>query len=183
MALRTRDESLKRNHSRATRQRRAIPFWSRIDRTGGKDACWPWTFARNKCGYGRYDIWDPEEKKRLNFYAHRYAYQDHFKKVVTSDLRVCHRCDNPPCCNPGHLFVGTDADNIRDRDQKGRTSKGPVRSGEKHSQAKLTWPIVRLIRSSKMSAHKLGPRLGISFGMICRIRRRLAWKNDPGESS
>jgi hypothetical protein len=96
----------------------ATRFWRKVDTSG---ACWIWTGYRLPNGYGRIgvensDIWRIE-------YAHRVAWElTH--GPIPAGLVVCHHCDNPPCVNPAHLFIGTDADNMHDRDAKGRQARG-----------------------------------------------------------
>lgn len=93
-------------------QQKIDRFWSRVDDSGGPDSCWPWQLSRFPTGYGHAILHGRE-------YAHRIAYE-----LATGNdprgLDVCHTCDNPPCCNPAHLFAGTALDNMRDRDAKGR---------------------------------------------------------------
>jgi hypothetical protein len=88
-------------------------FWSRVDKSNGLDACWMWTAGLHNRGYGRIR-WNgmPE-------CAHRIVWML-INGAIPNELEVLHRCDNPPCCNPGHLFLGTQADNMHDRDAKGR---------------------------------------------------------------
>lgn len=164
---------------RGQAQRNAVPFTDRIDRSGGPDACWPWIGATDIEGYGRYSTWCPITKKRSHFRAHCMAFEHHHG-TIDKTLLVRHSCDNPPCCNPAHLLQGTHAKNARDRVERGRSANI---AGEAHPQARLTWPIVRMIRASTESSHSLGPKLGISFGMVCRIRRGVAWQNDPIEKA
>lgn len=85
-------------------------FWSRIEKT---ESCWIWKGSTNGRGYGhfRYD-----GKLR---YTHRLAYT-YCVGPIPGGLLVLHKCDNPPCCNPGHLFLGSHKDNIQDAIQKGR---------------------------------------------------------------
>lgn len=93
-------------------------FWFKVDKSGGPTACWPFKGARVPAGgYGRALL-----NGKLHA-AHRYAW------VLThgeprEGLHVLHRCDNPPCCNPAHLWLGTHDDNMADMKAKGRISKG-----------------------------------------------------------
>lgn len=96
-------------------------FWAKVDRRG-PDECWPWTGATQQTGYGRFRV-----DGRLQG-AHRVAY------VLThGHLRpgahVLHRCDTPGCCNPSHLFLGTHADNMADKEAKGRGDKSGLCRG------------------------------------------------------
>lgn len=93
-------------------------FWTKVDKSG---ECWIWTGYVTRTGYGRCN------RAFGNGYAHRAAWE-FAHGAVPDGLFVCHHCDNPPCCNPEHLFIGTQTDNISDRDRKGRTARGE-RSG------------------------------------------------------
>ena len=88
-------------------------FWSKVDRSG---ECWIWTGDKMPRGYGRV-----RRRDRTYVGAHRVAWEI-VKGPIPAGLHVCHRCDNPPCVRPDHLFVGTASDNARDRDAKGRNS-------------------------------------------------------------
>lgn len=88
-----------------TREQR---FWSKVDRRG-PDECWPWLAAKSATRYGVFD------KTR----AHRVAYALTHGLIPEGRI-VCHRCDNPPCCNPAHLWLGTPKDNTADMVAKGR---------------------------------------------------------------
>jgi hypothetical protein len=86
-------------------------FFSKVDKT---DSCWIWTGAKDsKEGYGMF--WFEGRSQR----AHRVSWEIHFGKIP-NNLRVCHKCDTPSCVNPFHFFLGSDADNIADRNSKGR---------------------------------------------------------------
>lgn len=105
------------------RQRRHRPtaielFWSNVDRSGGPDACWPWLRFRLANGYGR--VAGPNHSM---VYAHRMALELSLGRPIATGKMSCHTCDNPPCCNPTHLYEGTAVDNVRDRDARfyGRT--------------------------------------------------------------
>ena len=99
-------------------------FWEKVNRTGGPNACWPYMWRRRK-GYGMFPIGE-----RGKHPAHRVAWEITHGKIGDPKVLVCHRCDNPPCCNPAHLFLGTAADNHADMRAKGRVSRG-----EKHRAA------------------------------------------------
>lgn len=89
-------------------------FWQRVDKSGD---CWLWTGEKNRFGYGRFIVWHDGTRTRI--LAHRLALH-----LIGEDLApeavVMHTCDNPPCVNPRHLSIGTQADNIRDCVAKGR---------------------------------------------------------------
>jgi hypothetical protein len=87
-------------------------FWSRVDRRG-PDECWLWTGGRDPKGYGQF------YRGRTKYRANR-AVLELLTGRPLGDLLSCHRCDNPPCCNPAHLFIGTISDNTRDAFLKGR---------------------------------------------------------------
>lgn len=107
--------------------KRRVQFEALIDKSGGPDACWPWLGWKNKDGYGEISL------RCFNARAHRVAYRI-WNGEVPEGLRVCHRCDNPPCCNPKHLFLGTDADNVADRHAKGRSARGDAHGSKTHSE-------------------------------------------------
>lgn len=159
----------------ATAARVPDRFWTKVDRSGGPDACWPWIGRNSVNGYGRLTI--QTEGGHRSERAHRLALK--LSGVdVPDDMHVCHRCDNPPCCNPTHLFVGTDEDNVRDRDAKGRACN--LRGGA-HPRSKMTEDDVRKIRhlysTKQNSATQLAERYGVHTGTIWAIARRKTWKH------
>lgn len=101
-------------------------FWGRVDKSAGPDACWPFQGCRDKWGYAHVG------RNSRRHQAHRMAYQL-AKGAIPAGKLVLHSCDNPPCCNPAHLRLGTDADNMLDKLRKGRQ-----RRGERSPQAKLS---------------------------------------------
>lgn len=97
-------------------------FWAKVDRNGPihpvlQTACWLWTGARLVSGYG---VFTSGPRKSHEFKrAHRVAYSLTYG-FIPEGMEVCHRCDNPPCCNPSHLFAGSHQDNVDDMVSKGR---------------------------------------------------------------
>jgi HNH endonuclease len=145
-------------------------FWQRVD-VRGPDDCWTWRKGKNGSGYGVLYI----HRKSIN--AQRIAYQLHYG-VDPGDREVCHTCDNPPCCNPYHLFLGTHADNMRDREAKGRANHA---LGERNHNAKLTWQQVREIRSlcaSGMQTRDVSIPYDVSTVLVNKIARGEIWKED-----
>lgn len=141
-------------------------FWSKVDRTGGPDACWPWTGSRIRQGYGRINI------DGALVLTHRVAFFLAFERWPACAL---HKCDNPPCCNPSHLFEGTYADNAADREAKGR---GNQPRGSANPRAKLSEADVRAIREDarRGEAHSLiARRYGVSAHAIYSVVLRRTW--------
>lgn len=120
-------------------------FYAKIDKRGPAE-CWPWTGARGSRGYGMWSVTKrgPDGYRRT-YTASRLAHELASGEEVPPDLSVLHTCDNPPCCNPRHLWVGTALDNARDKVAKGRLRVGDS-SGENNGHAVLTWEQVKDIR-------------------------------------
>lgn len=97
-------------------------FWKKVQQAG-EDECWFWAAAYGRGGYGQFTISGKHLKRDTPYGAHRVAYFLHYG-VDPKDLFVCHKCDNPKCCNPKHLFLGTNQENTQDRQRKGRFACG-----------------------------------------------------------
>lgn len=137
-------------------------FWDRVRRV--RSGCWEWQGFRSPRGYGKFTV------GRLGTVtAHRLAFQL-FCGPVPDGMFVLHRCDNPPCCNPTHLFLGTHADNMRDRDTKGRTLRGALLPQTKLSESQRD-DIRREYRRHVPGANipALARKYGVGVGTIHRV--------------
>ena len=168
--------------------------WKRIVKS---PTCWEWTGAlRGKLGYGHLSV-----QGRL-YAAHRLAWEL-TNGPIPASMNVLHHCDNPRCCRPDHLFLGTQRDNYLDMQQKGREVKSrgdkhwtrlyPERAktliakchalprrGEQHPRAKLTATQVLAIRKRRAAGEQLKPlaaEYGVTFSVIHHIAKRLSWKH------
>lgn len=155
-------------------------FWSKVSAPNA-NGCREWQGFRMKHGYGRVKTGNGR-----GTLAHRLAWALTHGPIPAAEghhgtLVVCHRCDNPPCCNPAHLFLGTQQDNIRDRDEKGRCgARGRVMRGEASGAAKLTDAAVLEIRAARASGAttvELGRQYGVSSSVISRAARGLTWSH------
>ena len=132
------------------------------------DDCIEWLGYRCPQGYGR--VWIDGKYTG----AHRAAWEQ-FNGPIPIGLCVLHRCDNPPCINPRHLFVGTHQDNMADRDRKGR-----ARGGRAKARAKLTPAAVHEIRralAEGVTGRELAHRYHLSKNAISEVKRGLTWSD------
>lgn len=148
-------------------QRKVALFWSRV--AVGKSAeCWEWRGGTFDSGYGLFSCGG------CSHGAHRFAYYL-WHNVDPTDAQVCHRCDNPLCCNPLHLFLGTIADNMLDK-----TGKGRCATGERNGNAKLTSEqvveIKRLYATGHYSHSAIATQFNVSRHTVGRITQNQAWR-------
>lgn len=145
-------------------------FWSRVDKTG---ECWEWTMCRAANGYGH--VWDTRCDKQRT--AHRVAYELAFGRIPRGKY-VCHRCDNPACCRPDHLFAATAKENQADMRAKGR-QKNP--KGEQAPRAILTEVQVRQIKALyvpyRVTYNQLAKRFGVNPVTVGDVMRGATWKH------
>lgn len=157
-------------------------FWSKVAQADSS-SCWPWSAATDKDGYGVFGVSTRIKSAR----AHRIAWL-----LTRGDPKrqlVLHTCDNPSCCNPDHLFLGTPADNMKDKVRKGRHVSGmrtkPERAakGSAHGSAKLTEEQVKEIRKRyiprKVTLHQLGAEYNVSFTTVHNALK-YGWRHVDG---
>ena len=151
-------------------------LWGRVVRRS-PDECWPWSGRKHSFGYGMISV------NQHLMTSSRLAWIL-TNGTIATEMQVCHRCDNPPCCNPAHLFLGTRPENNRDCAQKGRTAHG-----EGHGIAKLTDDAVRTIRAELLPGDKrcgynaLARRFGVCFATIKQAARNETWRHVGAEAT
>ena len=129
------------------------------------DDCWEWPGRKSGGGYGIM------KRKGITYQAHRFLYEMWSGLPIPDGMCVCHRCDNPPCVNPSHLFLGTKADNNLDRDAKGRTFRGPNRKNAKLTDDQVRDVRRRYTRTSyhNSNAPELAEEYGVSRSLINQV--------------
>lgn len=163
----------------------ATRFWAKVDKGAGAGTCWPWSGRRDPItGYGSLNI------KGHRWQASRVAYE-----LTKGPLHAnaCHTCDNPPCCNPDHLFNGTQTDNIADAVAKRRMASGSshglhkhpekIAKGERHGGARLTEADVIFIREAAVRGDRyddLAERFHVSRPTISEIALGRKWTHVGG---
>lgn len=145
-------------------------FWAKVDRRGA-DECWLWTGVRNYKGYGSLRL---DGRNRVATHVALWLETGVWPK---GGFFVCHHCDNPSCVNPAHLYVGTAADNARDRAMRNRTSHSTGRARELNANAKLDEKRVAEIRQlrGQISQKKIAAIYGVSASAIDHIHAGRSW--------
>lgn len=148
--------------------RQKILDGSRLDHVSG---CWEWMCAKTSAGYGNIIV---DGKVLL---SHRISYSC-FVGPLSDEILACHKCDNPGCCNPDHLFSGSHQDNITDKVKKGRN-----RSGGNHPQSVINEDtavkIIEMLKSG-MSAGAVAKELGIHHGIVWNVKYGKSWNDATG---
>lgn len=142
-----------------------------------RPGCWGWSGYLDPNGYGR--VYAGAERNTV--LAHRVSWEL-TSGMIPEGVCVLHRCDNPPCTNPEHLFLGTQRDNIADMLRKGRDRRGPGMPGVKHPNARLTDDAVREIRKRCSAGEKqrdVASDLGITQAAVSLVVRRINWSHVP----
>lgn len=149
----------------------AEAFWQRVEKSNDPDSCWLWLGVRGQSGHGRMSI-NGEMR-----YAHRIAFLLCHGSLPPA---VCHTCDNPPCCNPKHLWAGTIALNNKDRAAKGRSAS---RVGEENTSVRISEKDVTAIRADyatgKTTQTEIAERYGLSFQHVSDIVGGKNWSHLP----
>ena len=136
-----------------------------------EDGCWLWLGGKDRDGYGLLEV------DGKGFRAHRLAYE-HWHESIGEGLYVLHKCDNPSCVNPNHLWTGTQADNMADMYAKGRQA---LRRGENHGRSKLTVEQVCEIRvlGQDCTMAELARQYKVSPRLVAKILKNELWQHVP----
>ena len=143
----------------------------KFNRSFVRDAsgCWLWARSTTQSGYGRIRVGSKTKR------AHRVSFELHVGELGDDDV-VCHRCDTPACVNPGHLFLGTHADNVRDMVRKGRSVKGE-RVGTSKLSASDVIKIRKMCEAREVSQSAVGRLFGVSQECVSSVFLRRSWKH------
>ena len=158
-------------HTRHCGTTQAELFWTKVDKSPGPDACWPWkgrTLNRSYHKYGRFDRTGPLA------YAHRAAWL-FTHGPIPQGLHVLHRCDVPNCCNPKHLWLGTRQDNMDDMRNKGRRAVGERTKRTVLNEEKVR--AIRKLRSGGLNYAEIGRKLGCPPAAARNVCIGLFWKH------
>ena len=142
-----------------------------------ENGCWEWQGLLNK-GYGYFTQRIINTNKRKMYFAHRVSYEI-FNGKFDESLDICHKCDNPKCVKPNHLWIGTHKDNMNDMTSKGRRVYNK-NYGEKNGSSKLKEIEVKQIKkliSEKNSFASIARKFNVSSNCIEQINKNITWKN------
>lgn len=141
-------------------------FWCKVDKRG-PDECWNWTASKN-LGYGQFRLF-PNGFPMAR--AHRVSWSI-ANGEIPPDKEICHKCDNPACVNPNHLFTGSHHENILDAKTKGR-----MKNNWKLDEQEVVE--IKALLATGVSQYKIANQFGVSQGMISLIARNRRWSHIP----
>lgn len=141
-------------------------FWEKVDKG---DSCWLWT-GKRRFGYGRFNV------RNTWLLAHRWIYAATYGPIPDG-LFVCHRCDNPGCVRPDHLFLGTAADNLADCARKGRRVFAVGEANPKTRLTSVQVGQIRLAHQGGAIVSRLAKQYGVNPNCIRDVVRRITWKH------
>lgn len=144
-------------------------FWNKVAITADDNQCWEWLAGVDTWGYGRIRV-----NRRMES-AHRFAWS-YPNYVIPDGMKICHSCDNPKCCNPKHLFLGTNKDNMEDRNAKGRQAKGEMMVMNKLVANQILEIRKRYIDGDVTIAN-LARDYGVAWQTISDVITRKTWKH------
>lgn len=148
-------------------------LWDKIE-IKSKNECWEWQGSTTSFGYGHIGKGGRNGKTIV---SHRIVWELNYGEIPKG-MKICHKCDNPKCCNPRHLFIGTQADNLKDCRDKGR-AKGGSLPGIKNPNAKLTEDQVKEIRElysrGNVYQRELANKYNITQTQVGLIIREKSW--------
>jgi hypothetical protein len=144
-------------------------FWAKVEMIPFHP-CYEWAPGKKEKTYGVF-----RDRKQVSTLAHRLSWVLHFGPIPNK-LWVLHRCDNPPCVRPEHLFLGTVQDNNADRDHKGRKAMGSLLSAAKLSEADVI-EMRNLVLGGATSRKAVCIKYGITKGTLSKIVCRKAWRH------
>lgn len=150
-------------------------FWSRVEKKG-PDECWPWLRYRQRQGYGQFWCGFP-------ITASRFAYEATHGEGSANGFMVRHTCDNPPCCNPNHLILGTSQNNMDDKHQRGRARyiKGDECSWSKLSEKDIV--VIKELIKQGVVQRRIAEKFGVHPATICYVNRGGSWRHVKKETS
>ncbi len=146
-------------------------FWQRVNKQS-PDECWNWTGATRRDGYGQISIPQPPQNA-IFLRANRLSYFINFG-VDPCDLEVCHKCDNPSCVNPEHLFLGTQNENVQDCINKNRKARGEKNGISKLCEREVTEIRKRFSEGERIS--NLAREYDVTYSQIWNITKNKQWK-------
>jgi len=133
-------------------------FFEKVERG---DGCWIWTACKDSGGYGNFKY----DKKMIGSHRFSYCLHNNYSLESISKLVIRHSCNNTACVNPSHLSIGTQQDNMNDRQAAGRQPHG-----ETHGRCKLPDDTIRTIRAAQGLHKDIAAQFGIHRSVVCRIK-------------